>query len=127
MTWIRLRSSRADRSSLPEHALALEQDVAGGRLLELEQQPAEGALAGAALADEAERLAPLDRERHVLDRDERLLLAAQAPQEAARDCGKCFVRRRVSSSGVSALRHGVLYASPSRPGDVRVRVDLGLE
>jgi hypothetical protein len=69
--------------ALPEHAPAFEEDVAGRRLLELEQQAAEGALTGAALADEAESLAALDRERDVLDRDERLLLAAQAPQYAA--------------------------------------------
>ena len=38
----------------------------GGRLVEPEHRPADGRLAAAGLADEAERLAALDRERHAV-------------------------------------------------------------
>ena len=49
-------------------------DRAGGRLLEFEDGAADGGLAAAGFANEAERLAGRDRERYVVDRFHRCRL-----------------------------------------------------
>ena len=63
--------------------LAVEDDRATGRLVQAQQGPPDGRLAAAGLADEAERLAPLDRQRDAVDR----LDVSDVPveQEAAAD------------------------------------------
>ena len=55
--------------SLHLHQVAtVEQDLAGGRPVELEDRPPDGRFPAAALAYQAERLAAADGERHVVDR-----------------------------------------------------------
>ncbi len=48
--------------------LPIEDDPAGGRFVQSKDRSAESRLATAGLADEAERLALIDRQRHVVDR-----------------------------------------------------------
>ena len=62
------RTSRICLASAMRDVDAVETDRAGGRLLEPEDGAADGGLAAAGFADQAERLARRDRERHVVDR-----------------------------------------------------------
>ena len=109
---------------------ALEQDLAGRRLVELEEQAAERALARAALADEAER------SRRAGSRARRLrprrALAADGPATGGpsrRAAGKCLVRALVSRSGTASVTQArlVRLGEAEQLGDVRARVDAGLD
>ena len=79
--------------------LAVDADRAGGRLEQLQQRAADRRLAAAALADQAQRLAAPDLERHAVDRvdlardarehalvDREMLLQVLRPRAAARHC-----------------------------------------
>src|SRR5438552_4781161 len=66
---LHLLAERAQRSLIERgDVLALERDLTGGRLDQAEDRAARGGLAAARLADEAQRLAGHDVERHVVHR-----------------------------------------------------------
>ena len=124
------------RALQPGDVRPVEQDLARRRVDEPEQQPADGRLAAARLADEAERLAPADLEAHavdgldepdgpledaaldrevldqVADDDERLGCQALARVRGAGD-GRDRRRRRL-------IRQGAHVPAPT-PGAVSVR------
>ena len=91
---------------------ALEDDLARGRLLELEDAPAGGRLAAAGLPDQAQGLAAADGEAHAVHRLDHGRRAAEEPPPM----GKCFTRFRTSRIGAPSVRRGTLAgASGGRP------------
>src|SRR6185436_6381673 len=87
--------------ALTEHRGSFEQDLARRRLVELQEQAAERALPRAALPDETDGLAAVDRERDVVDGDEYARrIAAQpagqlpADREVLREVPRLEDRRR---------------------------------
>ena len=96
---------------------AVEDDRAGRRVDEPQQQPADGRLAAARLADEAERLAAPDLEAHAVDG---LDLADRPLQDAARD-REVLDQVRTSTSG--ALAGGGAGLGPARRAQVATTRD----
>ena len=72
-------------ASQPRDVVAVEDDVARGRRDQPDQQAAEGGLAAAGLADQAQRLAWLDAQRHVVDGAQRDAVAMQQAAGADRE------------------------------------------
>ena len=75
--WARRRNSRSAAPSRPPSGRALEEDLAGGRRVQPEQRPGQGGLAAAALAHQAEDLAPADVEAHPVHRPQGRLAAGE--------------------------------------------------
>src|SRR5207237_10039128 len=74
-------AARGPQSGLAEarHVDVAEQDLAAGRPDDAQDRVAERGLAAAALADQPERLAGGDLERHAVDRLDRAVRAAEEP------------------------------------------------
>jgi hypothetical protein len=96
------------------HVLAVEDDLAGGGLVHAREHVEERRLAGAVRADQADDLAPRDREVDVVGRDEPAELLADfvGDEEVAVLAAHCWV----SYSGVSA--------TPSRNSACRLALGI---
>src|SRR6187200_1129312 len=93
--------------------LAVEPDGALGRLDEAQQQLADGRLAAAGLADQAQRLARIDREAHAIDRldpGDRARQQAAPQREMLLQAGD-FDHRAHAATAVASTRSASWHAT----------------
>ena len=107
-TWDAVPAQRATAAEARD-VLVLEQDRARRRLVQLAEQPSDGALAAPALAHERRDGSGPEREAHVVHRTQHL---ARAPE--ARPDGERATQRRASSTGGETL--AALTTAPGGSG-----------